>query len=560
VREETQIVRGRACVGERCTPVSVSWPNWLPWQILTVLLAADQTPVVVAVSTLPTTPEPFVYTQTAKRTGFPGEGMDRRDFIGKMASTAVALAACSATANGRAGDERVCEVIVDAARKVGSIPADFMGLGYEISSVARPGLLSPRNRTYVQLVQGLGRQGVIRVGGNTADYAHYSSNAATVSSPDGTVVNDAVLRDLGGFLKETGWRLLWALNAGNGSEAEAIAEARTVTAAAGERLLAFEIGNEPDLFSGEKHRPPGYGYEEWLQDYRRFKTALRAQIPDIRFAGPDVAGKTEWVTRFAAEEGKDAALLTHHYYREGQNPTSTIDKLLGIDPKLQPQLEQLRTASQKCGVPYRICEVNSFSGGGRPGVSDTMAGALWVLDYLFTLAYNGCSGVNMETGMNQHAFISSYSPIGDDEHGHHAAKPEYYGLLAFAMFGHGALLDVRVSADSPTLKAYATTPTENTLLVTLINKGGTEAAVNVAIGSEVNGFANTIRLTGPAVNATTGITLGGSEVSSSGTWKLARPEALPMRKGRSLIRMPAYSAAIVEMARGLEFQGLSSKD
>ena len=139
-------------------------------------------------------------------------------------------------------------------------------------------------------------------------------------------------------------------------------------------MLAFEIGNEPDLFSRAKHRPPGYGYEQWLADYRRYKTALRAQLPGVPLAGPDVAGKTDWVTRFAADEGKDAVLLTHHYYREGQNPGSTIEKLLGVDPKLQPQLEQLRAASQSCGVPYRICEVNSFSGGGRPGVSDTIGG------------------------------------------------------------------------------------------------------------------------------------------------------------------------------------------
>ena len=59
------------------------------------------------------------------------------------------------------------------------------------------------------------------------------------------------------------------------------------------------------------------------------------------------------------------------------------------------------------------------TGGGRPGVSDTMAGALWVLDYMFTLAQYGCAGVNTETGVNQLDFISSYSPIGDDEHGHH---------------------------------------------------------------------------------------------------------------------------------------------
>ena len=123
-------------------------------------------------------------------------------------------------------------------------------------------------------------------------------------------------------------------------------------------------------------------------------------MPAIPLAGPDVAVLTDWVTEFAADEGKDVALLTRHYYRESQNPASTIDKLLSVDPNLQPMLHQMRAASQSCGAPYRICEANSFSGGGKPGVSDTLASALWVLDYMFTLAACGCSGINISSDTN----------------------------------------------------------------------------------------------------------------------------------------------------------------
>jgi hypothetical protein len=45
-------------------------------------------------------------------------------------------------------------------------------------------------------------------------------------------------------------------------------------------------------------------------------------------------------------------------------------------------------------------------------VSDTFAAALWVLDFMFTLALAGCAGVNMETGVDQLGFISYYSPMG----------------------------------------------------------------------------------------------------------------------------------------------------
>jgi hypothetical protein len=412
--------------------------------------------------------------------------------------------------------------------------------------VARPGLLSRTNSVYVQLVRTLGLEGVVRVGGNTADYARYSPAGQVISSPFGTVVNDAVLQELGGFLHATGWKLIWALNLGRGSEADAVAEARAVLTVAGERLLAFEIGNEPDLFSHAKHRPPGYGYEQWLADYRRYRTALRAQLPGVPLAGPDAAGKTDWVTRFAADEGKDAVLLTHHYYREGQNPGSTIEKLLGIDPKLQPQLQQLQAASQSCGVPYRICEVNSFSGGGRPGVSDTLAAALWVLDYMFVLAGNGCSGVNMETGVNQLGFISSYSPIGDDEQGHHSATPEFYGMLAFSLAGRGDLLPIETDAPPNDIKAYATRTKEGGLVFTLINKGEFASVLHLDTGSQSRN-ASVMRLRGPAVDAKMAIMLGGAEVTSRGTWKAVSTELLTVRKGQLMVPMPAASAAIVSI-------------
>jgi hypothetical protein len=474
--------------------------------------------------------------------------MKRRDFVVGGVLAAGALASRRAFARSSTKDEQAVGVVVRGDHPLHTISADFMGLGYEIASVARPGLMSRGNSVYVQLVRTLGVRGVIRIGGNTADYASYAPAASAVSSPYATVVNDAALKELGSFLEATDWKLIWALDLGRGSETDAIAEARAVLAIAGERLLAFEIGNEPDLFSHEKHREPEYNYEAWLADYRRFKKALRAQFPGIPFAGPDVAGKTDWVTRFAADEGKDAVLLTHHYYREGQNPGSTIEKLLGVDPKLQPQLDQLQAASESCGLPYRICEVNSFSGGGRPGVSDTMASALWALDYMFTLASNGCSGVNMETGVNHRGFISSYSPIGDDEQGHYSAKPEYYGMLAFSLAGRGKLLMTEIDAHSAEIKAYATRPKERTLALTLINKGAGASVLNIDLGDPSEARqGSVIRLTGPAVDAKAGISLGGAEVTPTGTWKGAKAEVVRVHDGRLSLQLPAASAAIVQI-------------
>jgi len=448
------------------------------------------------------------------------------------------------------GEARV-RVTLDAARTLAVIPPDFIGLGYEISSVGRPGLLSARNSVYVQLVKTLGARGVLRIGGNTSDYSSYSAIGQPLSSAEGkagSVVNDAVLDDLGSFLDATGWALIWGLNLGNGGLQNAINEAKAVTAAARKHLLAFEIGNEPDLFPRPSgHRHPGYGYDDYLREYRRYRDALRKAIPNIVFAGPDVADATEWVTRFAADEGREIKLLTHHYYREGQNPTSTFDKLLHPDPKVSPILVKLRAASESSGVPYRICETNSFSGGGKPGVSDTLGAALWVLDFMLILASAGCAGVNMETGVNQRGFISSYSPIGDDEQGHYWAAPEYYGMLAFAQAGKGRIIGSSIDAGNRNITAYATQPAKDRTVLTLINKEpSSDATVLIDAGSSLPfRIGSLVRLSGPSMESKSGTTLGGASVSPTGSWKPTLSEEVGTSRGAMQVRLPAASAAIV---------------
>jgi hypothetical protein len=131
--------------------------------------------------------------------------MNRRSFL--------AGAAVSATAFPALGEARAVRVRIESKRRLGPIPPDFIGLGYEISSVA-DGPLSARNQGYVKLVRRLSRRGVIRIGGNTSDYSSFAANGSAVSAPKATVVNQNNLRALGTFLEATGWRLIWGLNLG----------------------------------------------------------------------------------------------------------------------------------------------------------------------------------------------------------------------------------------------------------------------------------------------------------------------------------------------------------
>jgi hypothetical protein len=439
-------------------------------------------------------------------------------------ATALPFAAALPCKSARAASS--VTVTVDAGKVLATIPADYMGLGFEISSVAVPGLLAASNHAYVKLVRDLGHQGVIRIGGNTADFARYDANGQAVSAPKASVVTQANLRELKTFVDAVGWKLIWGLNLGDDKLDNAVAEARAVSGIMGDRLLALEIGNEPDLFPHSGHRGADYGYPAWFADYRRYKAAIRAVLPHAPFAGPDLAGATDWMEQFARDE-HDIALLTAHHYITGQaNPAATIETMLANNTKYDPVLARFQAAAQAAGKPWRMCETASFFGGGKEGVSDTYAASLWALDYLFVLAGKTCAGVNMETGVNHLGWISHYTPISDDLHGGYSAAPEYYGLLAFAHAGKGDLVATACEAGSVNCTAYATRQ-NGRVCITVINKDQSQNA-DIAIKGVTAGHAEVMRLTGPSLTAKDGVQLGGSK-----------------RETINTLHVPAASAALV---------------
>src|SRR5215469_14171668 len=142
------------------------------------------------------------------------------------------------------------------------VPSNFTGLGYETLSVATPGLLSPANQRYVNLIRGLGPQGVLRVGGIVADYTSYIPDAAPVNDRKNTVITRASLEQFAAFLRATGWTAIWSLNFAQGTINQAIDESRAVAQTLGSRLLALEIGNEVENYgNSSRFRPDPYTYE-----------------------------------------------------------------------------------------------------------------------------------------------------------------------------------------------------------------------------------------------------------------------------------------------------------
>ena len=426
-----------------------------------------------------------------------------------------------------------------------AVAENFIGLSYESAVLASPDYLSPGNLSIAGLLRGLGARGVLRIGGNTSERTVWRDTGES-SKVGSFVITPAAIDALAVLLNALDWRLIYGLNLARGTPEGAAEEAAYVARAAGPRLLAFQIGNEPDGFgrwSGV--RPQGYDFDAFLAEWRKFSTAIRARVPAIRFAGPDIIAEPSWIRPFIQAAGDDLILVTRHYYADGPAgaPHVSLARLLSSAPQAKTMLEEMRSISKSSRLPFRIAETNSIFNEGQPGVSDAFGSALWGLEFMFQVAEAGGEGVNFHTGD-----AKAYTPIGPGPDGVHAARPLYYGMLMFKEAVRGAsMLPARLVAPGLNMAAYATRVADDTLKVCLINKDLKKGA-RVAIEAGRNfPSASLLRLTAPSAEARTSVTLGGSAVDGFGHWSPPPPEVFPWRSD-SFVEVPAASAVLVQLS------------
>jgi len=202
----------------------------------------------------------------------------------------------------------------------------------------------------------------------------------------------------------------------------------------------------------------------------------------------------------------------------------------------------MRAASQQSGIPWRICEMNSFSGGGLPGVSNTFLGALWTLNIMLCLAQAGCAGVNMETGVNQLGFVSSYSPIQDNGAGVNSAGIPYYGMLAFAtaFAGCRTIYPLQSPIENSSITAYVLGTAGRARSVVVVNMDETKS-VQISLADLRLPPLVLLRLQAPQMLSTSGVTFAGAQVDAAGHWQPAARETLRSAQ----LSIPAMSAAVV---------------
>ncbi|MBN8854877.1 MAG: hypothetical protein BGO55_19755 [Sphingobacteriales bacterium 50-39] len=435
---------------------------------------------------------------------------------------------------------------VDVNKPGRLIPLGFTGLSYEAGAIPNPAYFSDSNTTFVNLIKELG-QGVFRIGGNTVDRSPWVAVASSGVNLD-KVITDQDLDRLFKFTGATGWKVMFGLNLGTGTPRYAALEAAYIYSHYPDQLFSFEIGNEPDFYGNNGLRPIGYSNTDFEKDFTVFYDSIRGRTPEAVFSGPTTATHTmTWLEPFVRDEASHIQMVTQHYYKMGpaSSPAVTIEKLLDGNSGIISQAETMKAVADVYHLPYRIAECNSVFGGGKGGVSNTLASALWGLDLMFVLAEHGAAGVNFHHGGKD---TDWYNPI-EFYQGQFIPKPLYYGMLLFSKAADGNLLSVSADtlrqSEAFNLVVHAVKRQNGAVLVTLINKDlSRQAFVTLTIHHPGWQSASLLRLTGGSP-ADTSVMLGGAAVDAEGHWTPQQVENATLTKNGCTVKMPPYSAALL---------------
>jgi hypothetical protein len=419
------------------------------------------------------------------------------------------------------------------------IDSRFAGLSYEKDKLEEP-LATASNTALIQLFRLLG-PGVLRIGANAVDRSSWNGAVSGL-----TPILPAHIDGLAAFLQATGWQLIYGVNMARNTPGNAADEAAYVASRLGSSLLAWEIGNEPDLYRRNEYRPDDWTYADYLREWRAMRDAMSAASPGVAFSGPSTAfDLSRFTLPFASDEGDNIAMLTQHYYRADRNdPASTLDLLLRPDPALVSELQALVTAASDAGIEQgaRLNEANSFFGGGLQNVSNAYGTALWVLDFLFTCATAGCTGVNMHSGGSG----PGYTPISERLGVVVEARAGFYGMVMFAQAAQGLPMDgVLVRSAIINVSAWGVQRDDGGRNAVLINKDESRSVgMNVSTGIAADRF-EPLWLRGTALSASSGQTLGGIPIGNDGSWSPPPQEPLVASNGLLNVTLPPASAVLL---------------
>ena len=475
--------------------------------------------------------------------------LTRRKFL---ASTVGSLMAARLDAQGKS-KVRIALSIPNEATGF-RMPIDFVGLSYEVQQLADPTFFSAQNRGLIREFKAISSTGVLRLGGNTSEFAYWKPTPDS-REPEHPQVREVTgepkaqyyavtmeaVRNLAEFLQAAGWTCLYGIGMGTNTPARAAEEAAFVAEMLGNRLQYFQVGNEADLFDRHLRDPKTWSARAYLEEWLTLARAITARVPGAKFGMPDVASNISWLTEIAGQwrsiqAPPQVTTLTHHYYFGGPatNPDVNIANLL--KPATMQRVEKTANiataAAGMIGARVRMTEGNTCYRGGKPGVSDVFAAALWSADYSLLLASNDYSGINLHGGTGKsvansvggalpgdallqangetpeqiathpHPFYTPIATLGSD----YLLEPVAYGLKFAGSFSGGILLKTEFSTKLQAAGVNATgyaakLPGGRTSVIILNKDGAADLELELDFGSGTSAAAETETLHAPSLDS-----------------------------------------------------------
>jgi hypothetical protein len=414
-------------------------------------------------------------------------------------------------------------VTVSAATS-GQVGSGFAGFSYEKDRVGA-GMFDAHDTNLVNLFRLLGPS-VLRIGGNLVDIVNWNARGAGGSA---TQIAPADVTKLAGFVQATGWKVIYGINLKTNTAANAASEAAFAAKTLGSGLLAFEIGNEPNFYRTEAT------YET---SYNAYVKAIRAKVPGAVFDGPGQGDSTSWVGTFATHEKNNGLqILSTHIYI-GNRTTATIAGMLASNSSGRlPNAETVMGNAQSAGGigQWRMTEANSYFHGGKDGVSNVEAAALWALDFMHGIASHHGAGVNFHGGTSTQ-FPLNYTPIVFNGLTPTGVQAVYYAELLWRLAGTGPLHTAAVSGASG-VTAWGIA---NNVIVNNKSSAALTATVRLA-GSAAK--ASGYPLTAASLSSKA-ITLAGSNVTASAAFHPV-PQTLTVSGGTVTVTVPPGSAVLI---------------
>ncbi len=434
------------------------------------------------------------------------------------------------------------------------MPMDFVGLSYEVQQLADPSFFSAQNNGLIREFKAISSTGVLRLGGNTSEFAYWKPKPDSPESEHPRVrevagepkaqyyaVTVEAVRNLAEFLQATGWTCVYGIGMGTNTPARAAEEAVFVAETLGNCLQYFQIGNEADLFARHLRDPKTWSAKTYLEEWLTLSRAIAARVPVAKFGMPDVASNVSWLTEIADQWPSIQApprvtTLTHHYYFGGPatSPEVNIPNLLkpATMQKVQNSANIASAAASRMSARVRMTEGNTCYRGGKPGVSDVFGAALWSADYSLLLASNDYSGVNLHGGTGKsvansvggflpgdallqargetpeqiaahpHPFYTPIGTFGSD----YVLEPVAYGLKFAGWFSGAALLktdfSTKLQDTGVNATAYAAKlPGGHTSVIILNKDAAADLEVELDFGREASGVVQTGTLHAPALDS-----------------------------------------------------------